>query len=316
MSDDIRRKVEYVLKLLDIDFEFQTRKAFNVACPFCDDSGKHCGIFVDTDRPNFNCWKCGTSGAFYELLQEYNSLPWDDYKSLMESPEQVFDKTPLQAIQEILGSPNDEVEEIQDVSFPPEGAIPIDLMSVDRYVQDFLTDRKLSFDFCSIQQIHIGVTGRYANRFIIPVYQQGEIVAFQARHLQRKYEPKYLSAGDVSNFVYGIDHIDPNYPAAITEGILDSWSTPNSGATFTTSISDAQICLMGRKNPIYWVLCWDMGEDGSDAFWKGRKAVFNLAGHFGASKIRSIALPKGKDPDNLGPEIMQSLIDNAQVVRI
>ena len=181
-------------------------------------------------------------------------------------------------------------------------------MKDDALVIQFLAKRKMSYDFCKKMSIHIGVTGRYTNRFLIPIFYEGRVVAYQGRDMTGKHKAKYLTEGDVSYFLYNYDKVDFSRPVAITEGVISSWAIDNSVASFTTALSDEQVKLMKQKNPPMWVLCWDIGADGSDAFWKGRKEVKNLAGLLGSDKVAYIELPHGHDPDSLGKIRMAELL--------
>ena len=310
MGADNREKLSKILDTLSIDYDQITRNALNVGCPFCSDHGMHAGIFVDS--LTFTCWKCKTGGSLYDLLTAVCGLSYADYMAYMESEREFdVDKSTKQQLTELIRGKKIVETGPRDVEWPLPGSVPIQVMKTDSQVMAFLALRKLSFEECHTRGVHIGVTGRYAGRIIIPVLEDGVTVAYQARDMTDTDKAKYLTGGDVSYFLYGIDEVDPSQPVGITEGIFDEWATPNSMSSFSTSLSDEQIVLLRLINAPLYILCWDIGQDGSDAYWKSRPVIANLKGVFGADKIGSVLLPKGSDPDKLGSERMLILMEEA-----
>ena len=311
MSQEVRERIINVLKILDIPYSEKTRNAINIDCPYCDDPEQHCGVFVD-GKHNFSCWKCKTGGSLFDLLVELAQISWADYIKLMSGEGPPTGESTMDQIDDILNK--EEVEEFaRDIQWPPEGTLDILKMQDDPLVMQFMESRDLYFQDCADYGVRIGVGGRYVNRFIIPVTSGGEIVVFQARDMTGRSEAKYLTEGDVSYFLYGFDNIDPHKPVSITEGIFDSWSIHhNSVSSFSTSLSDEQINLMRLADPPFWFLVWDVGEDGSDAFWKARKVQQQLQGLFGSEKVVLVELPTGEDPDSLGYDKMQEILKKAE----
>lgn len=310
MSEEVRELITRTLTFLDIPYGQNTRKALNIDCPYCDDSGQHCGVFIDGHH-NFTCWKCKTSGSFYDLLTEICNITWGEYLSLMSGDPVPTGRTAMDEINDVLNK--EDVEEVaRKITWPPEGTIEISKMHDDRLVTRFMQQRDLYFQDCADFDVRIGLSGRYMNRFIIPVKFAGEIVAFQARDMTGNADAKYLTEGDVSYFLYGIDDVDPHKPVSLTEGIFDTWSIyHNSVSCFSTSLSSEQINLMLLINPPFWFLVWDVGDDGSDAYWKARKVMQELRGLFGPEKVVLVELPAGEDPDSLGHDKMQDILREA-----
>jgi DNA primase len=313
MYDDNREKAEKVLDYLEIRYETPTRNALNVQCPFCDDESAHCGIFLD--RLTFSCWKCKASGSFFALVHEHSNIDVTTYKDIIGSDFKPQEKSTVDIIADIVkGEDSQFTEGRASVEWPPKGTVPVSKMRDDYQVQAFIKKRgfdklyenRNGYQFAAEEGVRIGVTGRYAGRFIVPVYNEGVIVAYQARDMVGKAEAKYLSEGDVSFWLYNIDRVDGSKPIAITEGIFDTWAVEAAGfhsvASFTTGLSDQQIQMMLDKDPPYWILCWDMGSDGSDAFWKGRVMAKNLSAQFGPGKMRAVELPPGEDIGSVGEE--------------
>ena len=308
-----KQKLINILKFLGIDYTTSTSNAVNVCCPFCPsgDDNYHCGIFFDDF--NYTCWKYKAGGSLFELLTELTGISFRDYRELMQSGQTPTGDSALDQINNILsqelivkGSP-------KEIIWPPYGSVKIDILKTDPLVLYFLKKRNLSIDFCINKEVRIGVIGRYIGRFIIPIYFKGAIVAYQARDMTEKADNRYLTEGDISYFLYGLDDIDPTKPVAITEGIFDNWAVKdNVVSSFSKSLSDTQIDLMKQMNPPYWILSWDIGEDGSDAFWHARVTCNQLTGLFGSDKAVYVTLPTGTDPAELGYEKMEKILSKVR----
>jgi hypothetical protein len=130
--------------------------------------------------------------------------------------------------------------------------------------------------------VYIGVASKWTARFIIPVWYKDTVVAYQGRDMTGKVDPRYRTAGDVGNYLYGFDSIDHTRPVAITEGVINAWTIgENAIASFSKSLSSDQLALLWSAQDVpMWILCWDIGQDGSDAFWEARSEVV-----FGRSKM-------------------------------
>jgi len=305
-----REELVRILNYFDISYSVQTRNALNIACPYCDDEKSHCGVFVDNLR--YSCWKCKASGTLFELLRELYNITYQEYVALLDHELPTEHKSALSQIKEILGEKEGFSHMPDMVEWPPEGTVPITKMKEDALTSDFLKQRHLDWRLCDDMGVRVGVVGRYTARFLIPVISENTVVAYQARDMTGQYDAKYLSEGEVSYYLYNIDNVDTTKPIPITEGVISSWFTDyNAVASFTTALSPHQINLMLSKDPPYWVLCWDIGEDGSDAFWKARPAMQNLSGQFGPGKVKYVTLPPGKDPADLGRDKMQYLLKRA-----
>lgn len=309
MYDENRQRVSRLLKYHDIKYEAKTRIALNIDCPYCaGDEGKHLGIFLD--KLSFSCWKCKTGGSLYDVINELTGISKSDFEEFFESSRPLDDKSALAQIHDIIeGEDDNEFLPAKEVVFPPEGSVSI-AKYVDDPIMDFLESRKVTYELAVLKDVYIGMTGRYSGRFIIPIQFEGKVVAFQARDMTGRAEDKYLTEGDVSYFLYGYDEIDPSKPVALTEGIFDSWAADNSCSSFTSALSYEQMCLMLEKDAVSWILAWDIGEDGSDAYWKSRNVINDLLGVLGSEKIMYITLPPGEDLSSLGSAKVKEILAN------
>jgi DNA primase len=244
----------------------------------------------------------------FDFLSAIRGITWAEYKDLIGGNAPPENQTALQQIKSILNKQCEQSEQ-KEVVWPPPGTIELKKVLNDQLVQKFISKRKLDIKKCLENNVRIGVIGRYTGRFIIPIHFLGEVVAYQARDMTGKSNAKYLTEGLVSNLLYNVDNVNPTQAIQIAEGIFSSWALPNSVASFSASLSTEQINLMRDISAPCWILCWDIGEDGSDAYWKARPVLNQLVAVFGSSKIKYVMLPHGEDPDSLGKEKMKKLLE-------
>jgi len=310
MHEENREKLERLLEYLDIKFESKTRIALNIDCPYCpDDEGQHLGLFLD--KLTFSCWKCKTGGSLFDVINELSGITREDFDEFFDSSRPLDEKSVLSQIKDIVNGKEDvEFAPARDVQWPPPGSVSL-AKYADPQALQFLETRGISYDFAIQHDVWIGMSGRYTGRFIIPVIFEGVVVAFQARDMTGKSDAKYLTEGDISYFLYNFDNVDESKPVAVTEGIFDCWVCDNGVASFTAALSHEQICLMLEKDPPYWILAWDIGEDGSDAYWKSKKVLKELLVIFGGEKINYVTLPAGEDLSSLGSAKVKEILENS-----
>lgn len=298
-----RERLEQIFRDLQISYSRQTADAVNICCPYCNDENYHCGIF--TDKLNFTCWKCKSGGSLFQLLNLLIGIDWNEYQNLFEGLTNFSDKPVSEQIKELISHPIEMTETRNNVVWPPRFSVPIAKLPNDVVIQRFLKEKRLSLEFCSYNDVYVGVADRYLRYFIVPVYSRNHVVAFQGRDMIGTRPAKYLSYGNMSDFLFGYDDLKANEPVMLVEGIFDCWHAPNAVATFGTSLSSAQLRMLVEFQPIEIIVAWDIGEDGSDAYWKGRKLADELQPLF--PKVSYITLPRGKDPGNLGIIKMRKL---------
>jgi hypothetical protein len=157
-------------------------------------------------------------------------------------------------------------------------------------------------------ELRCALTGRYQDRVIIPVRQNGKLLGFTSRAITNpKHAPRYLaSSSDLKAAIFDYDNVKLGGGALfITEGPFDAMRiNDNSGVkatcTFGTSVTIPQIALLravAKKYTNVWVL-FDEGADGPGAelaSWIGAKQAF---------------LPWGiKDPGELTAEDLRDMRD-------
>jgi len=296
------------LDKVGVSYSHQTKKAINICCPYCDDEKYHCGIFMDNLR--FSCWKCGEKGTLYELVKHISNLSYKEYISLLSTKEGEYDWSASIALSKVKKKDKEESKKPKIVEWPPPESASIRKVKESNFVLDFIVKRNLTVPFCIEKDIYIGLGGNLMNYFIIPITEHGKVVAYQGRHLFQDDSHKYHSVGDINKYLFNFDNVEKHRTVVITEGVFSCWACPNAVATFGSTISDVQIYKLYLLHPSEIVIAWDIGEDGTDAFWKGRKLVNTLSSFFNSIPVYYLLFPPGKDPADIGKEGMLKLIDS------
>ena len=92
--------------------------------------------------------------------------------------------------------------------------------------------------------------GRDEPRIVIPLYQDGNLIGFQGRAIEKKSVPKYLTVmiNDNAPKIYGLDKIDNKQSVYVTEGPFDSTFISNSIAMCG---ADADVRKWGVNDPVW-----------------------------------------------------------------
>jgi len=121
-------------------------------------------------------------------------------------------------------------------------------------LREFVSSRKIP------NECFVAHSGRYKSRIIVPIYEDGKLVYFQGRAIDKSMEPKYLNpVVDKSGIIMNIKKFDRNKSIVITEGILDAWMVEDNqgtsvlGAHFDDDIIAKLLKLTDRDV----ILCFD-----------------------------------------------------------
>lgn len=156
--------------------------------------------------------------------------------------------------------------------------------------------------------------GRYGNRLVFPVYEEGVFVYFQARamwepspgqhYVKALNPPKQEGAAVSTQVLMNLDQARHHKRVIITEGPIDAIKTgPDAICTFGKAISPLQIAKLLRSDVKAIDLMWD--ADAQDAMY--RMAPL-LAGLF---DLRLVLLPQG-DPGEYDTYSLRQMINQAQ----
>ena len=131
-------------------------------------------------------------------------------------------------------------------------------------------------------------------RAFFPLWVNGEVKVWNARAIDDDTKPKYLTHGEKTKYVYGLE--EAKDWAVLCEGPMDALSSPNGIAIFGKYISDTQFSLIASKyKKIYWALDWDV---------RGQKNIEEQKKRLG-KYVELIDLKLEQDANNLGMKEMK-----------
>jgi DNA primase len=139
------------------------------------------------------------------------------------------------------------------------------------------------------------------NRLIIPVYEGGELVAFQAADMTGRAQVKYKNSDNDMDYLYGLDGIQGGL-MILTEGLMDQWRVRECAVcTFGASLTEKQQTRIIDSKIQQLVFLWD-----NDAYWKARDAADYFRPFI--PEVYVVLLPDGDDPDSYGHDGCWELI--------
>jgi len=265
--------------------------AINIQCIFCDDHSNHLGLFPEDGK--FNCWRCGTRGIIPNLLKKLALVSNKELEWYFGGQRH----SSLSAVEEINSitkkGKEEETEESTTIDVPKE-AIKISESTRYKPLLNYLKRRRYSLQDCIRYNCYFSIIGKYAGRLIIPIYENGEVVSFQAVSLNPDSRSvKYLSAGnDIKSFLYG----EPDETIVLVEGVFDVWRYGKGAlCSFGTHLTDNQIRKVRLLKPKRLIIAWD-----ADAYWKARGLAKKFSLWF--DNIDVVRFPDNHDPDSFGRE--------------
>lgn len=179
-----------------------TKGNINIRCPFCGeaDHGHHLGLSLDPQRPFWHCWRnrdhrgrdpvrlivqllnCSV-GEARELVAADDRVPLDDYDALVER----LRRSP---------TPQD-TPRSRRLQMPDEFHALDEGRHAAKYRQ-YLETR--GFDQVERKQWYYGLryclTGHFARRIVLPVFDHGKLVSWTARDITGKSELRYRTLSD------------------------------------------------------------------------------------------------------------------------
>lgn len=190
-------------------------------------------------------------------------------------------------------------------------------------LRDFGANEKLISEsgLVSVNEEKERVFDRFRARIMFPVLDvNGRPVAFGARSIDPKDEPKYLNSPETPAYIkgehlYGLfqakDEIRKKKFAILVEGYLDlialvQFGVPNVAASLGTAFTDAQAKLLHRFTDRV-VINYDGDTAGIKA---ARRAIEHLLPQ--DFDVKVLVLPDGKDPDDFIREHGKTEYDKAR----
>jgi hypothetical protein len=268
--------------LSEADIEFWTEgknvsaDTINVNCPFCaidgplgPDPSNHCGIFKETLK--FNCWRCNKKGTLAFLLAVLTHTKIEYCERLIQDMGVVLEDDPVEQVRRMIRG--DDIKATQEEKNEFQG-LPRQFELVEHdtdfpLIDDYLERRDLYIEDLTERGCGICRTGKFMNRLIIPVYEGGELVAFQAADMTGRAQVKYKNSDNDMDYLYGLDDIQEGGLMILTEGLMDQWRVRECAVcTFGASLTEKQQTRIIDSKIQQLVFGWD-----GDAYWKARDAA-------------------------------------------
>jgi len=156
-----------------------SKNCVGVDCPFCNDRGKHVGVFIESG--NFSCWKCGAKGSLYKLVKQIKGINWSDFARYTGAKIPTGDcKSNLDIIFKRGEPVNTEV-----IKEPVDRTLFRSLTNLSEsrrdLIESFCQERHFTPYFLEEQKCLYALAGPFAHHLIIPIGSGGN--EFVARDL-------------------------------------------------------------------------------------------------------------------------------------
>jgi len=262
-------------------------------CPNCHDEKWHCAINVKNGV--FNCFKCG-SGNIGKYIDDKII---DDYSR----DEIITDGNLIKTISIFGGNPDNEIPELK---LPNEYySLPDYGFTLGKRAMKYLLDRNITKSMMKKYGMGYCVSGRYNGRVILPVYQSGKLVYFQARDfLNRDNVSKYYDLPvSRSRLIFNLENVEKDY-CIICEGYFGALSV-GGVSIFGKYLSGEQIKLIKKRKFNNHVLLLDSGTEKEQII-----AADKMIAH-GLKNIYVVTLKKGQ-PDDYGRRRVMRMIEKRE----
>jgi len=350
-------------------------------CPFHKE--KTPSFSVSRSKGIYKCFSCGEGGDVFSFLMKTQNKTFpevirDEAQALgIELPAQFGGSPEKKELKsQILAALKDAAEFYNfNLTSSPSAQKAMEYVSGRGLDEKVISDYKLGYAPNSFDDLYKRFQGKYSNdvleqsglvikrerevgyidrfrhRIIIPIFDEnGNVVAFGARALEKEQNPKYLNSPDSpvynkSKILYGLYHakdtIKEEDAVIVMEGYFDVISAQANGikncvASCGTSLTQGHIGLISRyskSRKIY--LAFDTDSAGIKATKRGAEVIREAFTGLGeikqfdevqgslndekyACEIRVISPPEGKDPDEFiranGGEAYKKYLQKAQLL--
>jgi len=293
---------------------------YSYYCPFCGDHRER--LFVNIDTHVYWCHNCESTGSTVTFISNYSGISWYDALSVFreyESYERVLPDDLREEIYSKLLPVAHELKKDKHIHPLPEEFILLENArgkSGQRAV-DYIRSRGITMAMAERYYIGYCREGDYANRIIMPDFEQGELIYWQARtwepaptnKMLKKFYRKVLNPSltkdqieqgiksiDKSEVLGNIDFVLEQGMAVICEGKMDQYTIGDAGVCLHGKhMSDMQFMkLVSNKDKIHAVTVMLDG----DALKQAVVVADALYKHF--DDVFIAKLPKDADPNSLG----------------
>lgn len=311
-----------------------TQKGLQYAydCCFCDDRRRR--LFINVDKQVFWCHNCNSTGSLITFFSEYNHVSWAEalkmYRGYVGYEKQLPDSLEDEIYSRLMG--NLEVPQEKHTFDLPEEFILIEHATgkAGQKAVKYLRSRGVTLEMCEKYYIGYCAEGHYANRIIMPDFEGGDLIYWQARTFEptpknpvlKKLFRKVLNpsldeeqiargvrAVEKSEVISNIDLILQERMAIVCEGKMDSYTIGDMGACIHGKhMSDTQFMkLVTNKDAIDVIAVMLDG----DALEQAISTADRLYRHF--DDVLVCRLPRDADPNSLGRRKVLDILQNDMI---
>lgn len=239
---DANRVEEIVAEICEHYNRKRNGNGFNARCPVCGDSQKntrmrrlHIDWYSKYEDWVVTCYNGGCSfrsGNIYSLYSTIKGCTYGESKKYIDQSVYNTSEIKKRLSRKRMSAPVEEkTEQLLDLDM--NDCLPFNTVTEDRIKQRYVVALREFMKSRLIRKpCYVAHTGRYKNRFIIPVFIEGKMVYFQGRAMTKELEPKYLNpVVDKSLIIMNSDNFDRNRSIVVTEGIIDAWMVEHNQGT-------------------------------------------------------------------------------------
>lgn len=285
-------------------------------CPFCGHADK---LWANAVTGLWICYKCGENGDAVALVAQLDGKTRNAARTWMVAEAAEAPSLTIDAMRDMMG----ELAPLQadrpdgpaaDLVALPEDFTPVwDAKARVWNALAYLEQRKIRLRTAAAFGLGYCTQGRYANRLILPVTMDGQLVTFQARAMAPGMIPKYLApAIDKAGSLFGYDQAAMADEVVLVEGPTDVLGVVQAGfnAIGLTGkvISPAQLNAIAKAGYSRVIVMLDPDAAGFDG-----KATRVLLDRMDTLITR---LPAGVDPGNAGRPALEAAIAAARPLRL
>lgn len=273
-----------------------------VNCPRCQEreglphpDGKF-NLEINTAKRMFRCWKCDEpkfSGSLRKLIRTYGSYAdYEIYKAYAGTHDHY----------NYNNNEDDDYEEAQvklpDEMIPFAQMNPSNLQHFEAY-NYLINDRKIPRDVILKYRLGFCITGKYANRIIIPSYDvNGEINYFVARTYDPTIKKKKYDnpTSDKDKIIFNEGYVNWDSTVYLVEGAFEMLSFPvNTIPMLGKTISPTLFMKLKELLPeVVIVLDPDAYKDSVDLFYTVQSIYVGCE-----ERVKIVKLPTNDDLDEL-----------------
>jgi len=303
---------EILLDMLGIQSELKSDELFFL-CPNPDhaDSNPSCSLNINPTSTFFlkySCFGCQTSGSLIDLIKLVKECSFNEARKLIIQTAEEGGEWMMPEWANV----RKDIEEVK-IELPKEF---VKFTNEDNYYTDYLINRGLNYNDLTEQGWGYCATGLCKKRVVLPIYVDGKLVNYYARHISTKNKANKVwnaTGSKMDKVVWDYHSIDFEKDYIwITESVFNRVSLLKASADnviclFGDKLSDKKFEMLDKFKEIRVV------PDGDRASKKLVETIFN---YYGKEKtVKIVEIPKGEDANSVTLNDLKELLKALKKVR-